>query len=79
MAPSGYVCCGFERDRMWAVGRKGRNLSEQLENNYLSGARSKWAYFGVVGDLSVIFLGRRRRRNFSKVDFNPLPGLGRQH
>ena len=35
MVASGYVCCGFERDRMWAVGRKSRNLSEQMENNYL--------------------------------------------
>ena len=29
---------------MWAVGRKSVNLSEQMENNYLSGARSEWGY-----------------------------------
>jgi hypothetical protein len=39
---------------MWAMGRKSVNLSEQMENNYLSGARSEWAYYGVFGGVSGV-------------------------
>ena len=77
MAPRGYVCYGFERVGFWGVGRKSRNFSEQMENNYLSGPRwlagwevAIWRRFSQTEENKA----RRRRRNFSKVDFIPFPG-----
>ena len=73
MAPSGYVCYGFERVRMWAVGRKSVNLSEQIENKYLSGARSGLGYSGVFGGVSGVF-SPPQAAQFFESRFYPLSG-----
>ena len=82
MLPSGWVCCGVDRVMFRAGGGKSRNLQDQMENNYLSEPRwlaglemAIWRRFPHIEGNKA----RRRRRNFSKVDFTPFPGLGRQN
>ena len=77
MAPSGYVCCRFERVRVWAVGRKCVILSEKMENNYLSGA----VLNGYIAVFLVVFgeCCPPQAAPFSKVNFTPFPGVGRQN
>ena len=72
MAPSGYVCYGFGRVRMWAMGMKSVNLSEQMENNHLSWARSEWhiAVFLVV----LVECSPPQAAQFFESRFYPLSG-----
>ena len=55
------------------MGRKSVNLSEQMENNYLSGARSEWAYYGVFL-VVLVECSPPQAAQFFESRFYPLSG-----